>query len=200
MKRILVGCVLAAWIWAVPTQAQEPRSKVVTVNMDRVFNEYYKTKQADAQLKTQAKEFEEERQKLLGEMEQIDREFNSLREDSQNTALSEEVRAAKRTLAEEKLMAKREQESKIRRFMELRQKQLDDQGRRMRRSIVDELRGVVKEYARERGIEIVLDASGNSLNGVELVLFADSRIDVTGDIIQAANRAAGEAAAPATGE
>ena len=125
-------------------------------------------------------------------MEQIDREFNTLREDSQNTALSEEVRAAKRTLAEEKLMAKREQESKIRRFMELRQKQLDDQGRRMRRSIVDELRGFVKEYARERGIEVVLDSSGNSLNGVEIVLFADSRVDATADIIQAANRTAGE--------
>ena len=89
-------------------------------------------------------------------------------------------------------MAKREQESKIRRFMELRQKQLDDQGRRMRRSIVDELRGFVKEYARERGIEVVLDSSGNSLNGVEIVLFADSRVDATADIIQAANRTAGE--------
>lgn len=192
MTRILIGCAIAAWIWAVPARAQEPRSKVITVNMDQVFNEYYKTKQADAQLKSQAKEFEDERQKLLGEMEQIDREFNTLREDSQNTALSEEVRAAKRTLAEEKLMAKREQESKIRRFMELRQKQLDDQGRRMRRSIVDELRGFVKEYARERGIEVVLDSSGNSLNGVEIVLFADSRVDATADIIQAANRTAGE--------
>ena len=189
MTRTMIGCAMATFLWAAAAGAQDVRATVVAVNMDKVFNEYYKTKQADAQLKAQAKEFEDERKKLMDEMDRLDKEFNSLREDSLNSALSEEVRAAKRSLAEEKLMAKREQESKIRRFMELRQKQLDDQGRRMRRSIVDELRGVVKEFARERGIMLVVDSSGNSLNGVETVLFADPRVDVTDQIIQTANKA-----------
>ena len=129
--------------------------------------------------------------KLLA-IDQPDKEFTTIRDESQNTALSEEVRAAKRTLAEEKLMLKRELEAKIRRFMELRQKQLDDQGRRMRKGIVDEIRGVVKIYARDRGVEIVLDSSGGSLNGVEIVLYNDSRVDVTDDIIKVLNASQSE--------
>jgi outer membrane protein len=191
-SRIIMSAALAA-VTAVsvgaPARAQERRSSVVVVHMDRVFNEYYKTKQADAQLKTQAKEYEDERLKLMAEMEKIDQEFTAIREEAQNPALSEEVRAAKRTLAEEKLMAKREQEAKIRRFMEMRQKQLDDQGRRMRRSLVDEIRAVVRDFARERGIDIVLDSSGGSLNGVEVVLYSDPRVDLTDEVIKVVNRA-----------
>lgn len=180
-------CVLAISI-AQRAPAQERRAAVVSVSMDRVFNEYFKTKQADAQLKAQAREFEDERKKLTEEQDRMNKEFTALREESQNTALSEEVRAAKRSLAEEKLMALREQESKIRRFMELRQKQLDDQSRRMRRSLVDEIRGVVKEYARERGVEVVLDASGNSMNGVEFAIYVDPRVDITSEIVKRLNQ------------
>lgn len=188
-SRFIMSAALAAVTASVlaPARAQDRRPTVVVVHMDRVFNEYYKTKQADAQLKTQAKEYDDERVKLVSEMEKIDQEFTAIREEAQNPALSEEVRAAKRTLAEEKLMAKREQEAKIRRFMEMRQKQLDDQGRRMRRSLVDEIRGVVRDFARERNIDVVLDSSGGSLNGVELVLYSDPRVDMTDEVIKAVN-------------
>jgi outer membrane protein len=188
-SRFIMSAALAAVTASVltPARAQDRRPTVVVVHMDRVFNEYYKTKQADAQLKTQAKEYDDERVKLVSEMEKIDKEFTAIREEAQNPALSEEVRAAKRTLAEEKLMAKREQEAKIRRFMEMRQKQLDDQGRRMRRSLVDEIRGVVRDFARERNIDVVLDSSGGSLNGVELVLYNDPRVDMTDEVIKAVN-------------
>lgn len=188
-SRFIMSAALAAVTASVltPARAQDRRPTVVVVHMDRVFNEYYKTKQADAQLKTQAKEYDDERVKLVSEMEKIDKEFTAIREEAQNPALSEEVRAAKRTLAEEKLMAKREQEAKIRRFMEMRQKQLDDQGRRMRRSLVDEIRGVVRDFARERNIDVVLDSSGGSLNGVELVLYNDPRVDLTDEVIKAVN-------------
>lgn len=192
MKKIgWMVCVVAAML-ATGALAQERRAAVVVVNMDRAFSEYYKTKQADTQLKAQAKDFDEERKKMLEDLDRTDKEFTTIRDESQNTALSEEVRAAKRTLAEEKLMLKRELEAKIRRFMELRQKQLDDQGRRMRKGIVDEIRGVVKIYARDRGVEIVLDSSGGSLNGVEIVLYNDSRVDVTDDIIKVLNASQSE--------
>ncbi len=184
----------AAGLMALTAPGQERRSSVGFINMDRAFNEYYKTKMADAQLKAQAKEFDEEHKKMVADLERIQKEWNSIREEAQNTALSEEVRAAKRTLAEEKLMVKQEQEGKIRRFMELRQKQLEDQSRRMRKGLVEEIRNVLRTFARERGFDAVFDSSGPSLNGVETVLYSEPRSDITDEILKVLNQNQGGAA------
>ena len=98
------------------------------------------------------------------------------------------MRDQKRTLAEEKLVELREQESTIRRFDESRRKQLEDQGRRMRKRIVEEIQSLIRTYARNEGIYAVLDISGQSLNGIPLVLYADNRVDITDDILEQLNK------------
>lgn len=170
--------------------AQDRKGTTGFINLDRCFNEYYKTRVADAQLKSQAKEFDEELKKLMGDAERLQKEFNVLREESQNTALSEEVRSAKRNSAEEKVMAIREQETRIQGFRERRGKQLEEQSRRMRRGLVGEIRDIVKTHARERGFEAVLDSSGASLNGVESVLYVDPRNDITEEVVVLLNKGA----------
>lgn len=189
---MLVVCATAAW-------SQERVPRIAIVRLDRVFNEFYKTRLADAQLKAQAEEFNQERQRYVQELQQIQNEYNALREDALNVALNEEVRAQKRALAEEKLLAIREQESRIRRFDELRSKQLEDQTRRMRRNIVEEIREAVREYARAQGLDLVLDASGQTLNGVEAVVYLNDRLDITEPVIAALNRGAPAEAAGTTG-
>lgn len=177
--------------------AQERRQSIVFVDLDRAFNEYYKTRLADAQLKSQAKEFDDELKKMLADGEKLQKDFNAIREEAQNPALNDEVRAAKRTIAEEKVMAIREQEGKVQRFKELRSKQLDEQTRRMRKGLVGEIRDLVKIHAREKGYDAVVDASGSSLNGVETVLYVDAKVDITADILALLNKGAPKDAAPA---
>jgi len=184
------GWMMAAWLAASLAGAQERRAGVVFVNLDRCFNEYYKTRVADAQLKAQAREFEEELKSIAGELERLQGEFNSLREESLNSALSDEVRAAKRAAAEEKVLAIREQEGRVQSFRERRSKQLEEQSRRMRRGLVGEIKEVIQKYARERGLTAVLDSSGTTFNGVEAVLYVDPRSDITDEILQELNKGA----------
>jgi outer membrane protein len=187
-----------AWAWglallvlgSVGAGAQDRRAAVVYVNLDRCFNEYYKTRVADAQLKAQAREYDEELKNMLAEGERLQKEFNALREESLNTALSEEVRAAKRNAAEEKVMAIREHESRVQTYRERRTKQLEEQSRRMRKGLVAEIKELIQKYARDRGIAAVLDSSGATLNGVEAVLYVDPRFDITEEIIRELNKSA----------
>lgn len=165
---------------------QEP--KTVFVDLDKTFNEFYKTKLADAQLKTQAEEFKAERKKLVDDFKKLQEGFDRLREEAQNTALNEEVRNQKKSEAEEKLVEIREQESKIRRFDESRQKQLDEQSRRMRNRLVEEIQEVVKIYARKENVLAVVDSSANSLNGVPFVIYADAKRDITATVINELNK------------
>lgn len=166
---------------------------VIFVNMERAFAEFYKTKLADEQLKKQAEEFNEERKKLTDELENLQAQFTALREEAQNMALSEDVRAQKRSAAEEKLIEVRDAETRLRRFDEAKQKQLDDQTRRMRKRIVDEIRQVIQTYARTQGLGTILDSSGQSLNGVELVLYQDVHSDITDAILEQLNKTQGPA-------
>ena len=161
---------------------------IVFVNLDRAFNEFYKTKLADTQLKQQADEFNAERKKLVIDYEKIQKDFNAIRDVAQNTALSDEIRTEKRNAAEEKLVELRDYESRIRRFDDSRRKQLDDQSRRMRKRIVEEIQQIVKDYAKTQGYQAVIDSSGQSLNGVEMILYTDTKIDITDTILDLLNK------------
>ena len=185
MKKIVALAIMLAGL-AVTARAQDVR--IAFVDMDKTFTEYYKTKLADAQLKDQAEEFKTERKKMVDSFQKLQADFDSMREESQNTALNEDVRNDKRAAAEEKLVEIREQESKIRRYDESRQKQLDEQSRRMRNRLVDEIKVVIKSYSQSAGYTAVLDSSGNSMNGVGLVIYSDVKFDITSNIIDLLNK------------
>ena len=83
------------------------------------------------------------------------------------------------------------------------QKQLDDQTRRMRKRIVDEIQQTIQTYARTQGLSTVIESSGQSINGVEMVLYQDVRSDITDIILEQLNKTEGQAepaAAPAAEE
>ncbi|MBP7829942.1 MAG: OmpH family outer membrane protein [Kiritimatiellae bacterium] len=186
MRRLAAIGLALGWGLNLAARAETP--PIVFVNMERAFSEFYKTKLADEQLKKQAEEFNEERKKLTTEFEKLQEQFNALRDEAQNTALSEDARAAKRNAAEEKLIETRDMETRIRRFDEARQKQLDDQTRRMRKRIVEEIQQTIQTYARTQGLSTVIDSSGQSFNGVEMVLYQDVRSDITDIILEQLNK------------
>jgi outer membrane protein len=186
MKKCLVMSAFVLLMGLLPAFAAE--QSVVFINLDRAFNEFYKTKLADTQLKQQADEFNDERKTLVTDYEKLQKEFGVIRDEAQNTALSDDVRTEKRNLAEEKLVEVRDYESRIRRFDESRRKQLDDQSRRMRKRIVEEIQQIVKDYAQTQGYQAVIDSSGQSLNGVEIILYTDPKIDITDTVLGLLNK------------
>lgn len=183
-NRLFLICLASLFL----TTAWSAELRIRIVDLSKVFNEFYKTKLADAQLKEQIAEMRDERKELYDSFVALQQEFNELREQSTDAGLSEEERGKLTTDAAERLKLIREQENKIRRMDEIRRKQIEEQGRRMRKRIVDEIRETVVSYATSQGLDAVLDSSGQSLNGVDVVLFADSRVDVTDSIIELLNK------------
>ena len=178
---IAAACMLAGAVHAV-------EQRIVFVDMEKVFSEYYKTKLADAQLKTQADSFKAERKKLVDDFQAKQEVFNKARDEAQNTALNEEARNKKRTEAEELLVDIRDTESKIRRYDETKQKALDEQSQRMRKDIVVEIRDSLTTYSRQQGYSAVFDASGDSMNLVPLVLYRDPTADITEAVVGLLNK------------
>lgn len=169
------------------TSAQESL-RIAFLDMERVFTEYEKTRKADTRLKEQAAEVNEERSVMIEQLREREEVFNTLREEAQDPSLSDAARERKRSEAEEQLNEVRQKENEIRNFEELKRKDLEDQGRRMRKRIVAEINSVIETYAKDHSLFSVVDSSGTSLNQVPVFLYTDRQFDVTDEIIGLLNR------------
>lgn len=188
MKRILaVASALAAFAFAAATPAQA-QMKVGVVDMNKVFSDYFKTKDAETRInearaaaKKEMDDRMEARQKLLDEI-------NTLNKDMENKALSASAREEKGKQRDEKINETRNLEREITEFKNTRERQLQEQAVRMRNGIVEEIMKVVTDKVKADAYDLVFDKSGSSLNGVPLVLFSKDGMEFTNDIVTVLNR------------
>ena len=185
-KNLFTGLLAAALAGASAT-AFAVENTSAFIDMERTFKEFYKTKTAQEKLDSLSEEYREEMEKMKDELVELDKEFQADREDSQNTALSEEARDAKRNAAEEKLIQVQEYKGKMQRYERLKSKQLEDQSRRIQNTIVEEIETAVKDYARSEGYKSVMDSSGRGRNGVKLIMYTDDAIDITDEVLEILN-------------
>jgi outer membrane protein len=171
----------------VVTAQEVQATSIVFVDLDSVFTNYNKTKTAEAQLKEQADEIKSERSAMIQQFEKVEADYKALRAQAQNTALSEDARNLKRAEAEDKLIEVRDSENKIRRLEESAQRKIEEQSRRARKRLVDEINVIIREYALTKNYTAIIDVSGESLNGVPTVVFYNPNLDITAEIISMVN-------------
>jgi len=177
---LTAGCVMAA------------EQKIAFINMERVFDEYYKTKSANIQFKARGEEIDTKRKKIVTKARTLKAEFDKLNTEYKDKSLNKSARDKKKDAAEEKLEELRDTEAKLMGFDKGAKKEITDQMRLMQQQIVGEIRGVLQTYALENKIDIVLDNSGKSLNNVESVMYFDKRMDITDFILAIMNKNAPE--------
>jgi outer membrane protein len=188
MKKHLLLPVLTlavALLGVAPVSAQT--LKIGTVDMKRVFDNYYKTKDAESKIneaRNAAKKELEDRmdiaKKALDEVKKLDEDIN-------NTALSKETKDQKQKIRSDKAVELQNMDREIREFQQSREKQLQEQSMRMRAGIVDDINKVVADRVKAESFNLVFDKSGPSLNGVPIVLYSMDNYDFTDSVIKALN-------------
>jgi Skp family chaperone for outer membrane proteins len=181
----LVGFMVAGALAVLPARAVEV--KVAVVDALRLLKEYHKTEIAESHMKEQYEDFTAERDKLLAEHKKLKREFEALRSEANNKALSEEAQDKKKELAEDKISEVIQYEGTIRDKALSRKKQLEGEGRRMQSELIKEIRETIKGYAQKNGYTLVLDSSGLVASGFEAVLYSDEKMDITDAILSLLN-------------
>ena len=188
MSRFLGLLVCASLFVGIQARGQDDlSSQIAFVNMEQVFEQYYKTQRADRRLKDQALEFNTERSELIEKIEKMEADFNALREEASDETLSKDGQDLKRSEAEEVLVELRATEQEIKQFEQTRRRQLEEQGRRMRKAIVDDIDEVIEKLASDRSLFAVIDSSGPSLNQVPVFLYSDPSSDITSAIVALLN-------------
>lgn len=161
--------------------------KVAVVDTARILKEYYKTDLAEAHIQRQIEDFSAERDKLMVQHKKLKQEFEALRAETQNKALTEEAREKKKELAEEKLTAVIEFENTIRDKAANRKKELEGEGRKIQGELAKSIKTAISGCSQKGGYTLVLATGGLLGNGLESVLYADPKMDMTDEVLKVLN-------------
>ena len=185
MKRILAALMLALTLSAGVRAAE---LKIAVIDMEKAFQEYEKTKTIEIKLDQQMEVFREYSNQLQQQYQNLRKQYESARDDSQNIALSGAERENKRLKAQQlyESMALKEQEMNS--YKESRKEQIREMYTKLRGEVVDEISKAVHNKAVLEGYTVVLDKSGESLNDVGFVIYFQPNLDITDSIIQDLNR------------
>jgi len=187
MKKLLCLTLVSLFVLPIAVRAQGTL-KIGTVDMNRTFREYNKTKDAEAKIndaKNQAKkEYDERADAYKKALDDI----NNLNKQLEAPALSADAKAAKAKERDDKISNIKNMEREITEFRQTRERQLQEQALRMREGIVKEISEVVTEKVKAGNLDLVFDKSGNSLNGVPVLMYSRDSVDFTNDVITVLNK------------
>ncbi|HUK81164.1 MAG TPA: OmpH family outer membrane protein [Verrucomicrobiae bacterium] len=172
---------LSAW-------GQAATGRIVTVDLNRIFTEYYKTPIASGKLKATADSYTKEQEEMVTQYRKGVEELNKLREDSEKPEYTTEVRDQKKKAVQEKLAETQKAQRDIEEYARTHRQELEQQTARMRSGIVKEITEIIDKQAKDAGYLLVLDKSGNTLNSVPTILYSQDALDITDDVLKILNK------------
>jgi len=179
---------LLAAIALTTVSAANAQVKLGIVDMNKVFTEYYKTKDAEAKLnesRTQAKkEFDERMERLKKSMDEI----TKLNGDIDKPEISKDKKVDLEKQRDERVNEARSLDQQTAEFRQTRERQLQDQFMRMRKDIIDDIMKVVDEKVKSEGYDLVMDRSGVSMGQVPVVLYSRPDLDFSTVLIASLNK------------
>src|SRR6201988_5229492 len=162
--------------------------KIGTVDMQRAFKEYSKTKEAETKINdaknAAKKEYDDRAESYKKALDEI----NNLNKQLDAPALSADAKTQKAKERDDKISNIKNMEREITEFRQTRERQLQEQALRMREGIVKEITDVVLDRVKQNNLDLVFDKSGNSLNGVPVLMYSRDSVDFTNDVIAVLNK------------
>ena len=178
MGRVVPGLLLAALLGS-PAWAQ---SRVATVDMRQLFEDYYKTKEGRAVLDGEATDMAKEHAKMVEDWKKQKEDYQTALANANDQGVSADERERRRKIAEDKLKQIKKSEAALAEYERSAQSTYKDQTDRVKGELVEAIRAVIEAKARAAGYTLVFDASAISPNGVPVFLYYHSTDD---DLTQA---------------
>jgi outer membrane protein len=174
-------CVLA--IGASAAEAQ----RIATVDLRKVFDNFWRTKQADAKLKEDAADLEKDRKTMVDQFQKGEVDYKKLLDNANDPAISTTERDKRKKDAENELLGLRDLESRIKQFDTTSRATLGEKQRRIRDNILSEIRDAIKSKVKSGNYSIVIDTAAETPNGTPIILFSSGSDDLTEPVLSQLN-------------
>ena len=178
-KQVALWMIVAQAMFLCAVQA----AQVGVVNMERLIEVHPRTAQDRAVLEQYIRDFDEERDERLQALQKLSEEFESLREQAEDIGLTAEAARERRQRAQLKLEELRRGEASLRELAAQRQQDLTNQEIRMRDRVIRDINRVVRAFAEERELDLILDGGEDPSGGYGAVIFAREPYELTDEVI-----------------
>ena len=182
--KLRITLLVAALACGLQLSAQD---RTIYVNLETIFENFYKTINANIAFEDQKKDFEARLGLIREEMQNLEKQAQRYNEEVQNDLLPRETReTSQRSLqaAVDRLRAKKReydqnQEEGLRNLQRIRMKREED--------LVSDILSTINKYADEVGATHVIEVSGKTFNRVQVYLRYPKDKDVTQAILKLVN-------------
>jgi len=171
----------------VPALAQ---TKIGTVDLKRLFDNYYKTKLATTAIQERADDLQKDYASMADDLKKHGDQYEATLESANDPAISDDERAHRKQAAADELKQLQDSKAAIDQFQRQAQVTLGDQKQRMRDNILADIKKVVAEKAKTAGDTLVLDTDAETIDGTPVIVFGVGDNDLTDDILKELNAAA----------
>lgn len=182
-KRLLIAC--SCVLLALGASAVD--QKIATIDLRKVFDNYWRTKQADVKLKEDAGELEKDRKIMVDQFQKNEEKYAKLLDSIKDPALAPAERDKRKKDAEGELLGLREMENRIKQFDATSRAQLGEKQRRIRDNILSEIKETIKAKVRTEGYTLVFDTAAETPNGTPILLYTSGNDDITEIVLKELN-------------
>jgi Skp family chaperone for outer membrane proteins len=185
LMRNLRATLLTAFLLAAMVFSASAQNKLATVDMKKVFNGYWKTKQATAALETRKTELRKEMKDMAEGLDKAQTEYNQLRDQAGDQAISADERDKRRQAAADKLKEITTTKGTLEQFQRQAEAQLADESQRMSGNLIVEIQKAVADKAKAGGYTAVLNSANN-----EAFIYVSPETDITDSVLSQLNAGA----------
>lgn len=162
--------------------------KAATIDMNRIFTEYYKTKAAQGQLNSERETYKQHLEDRLTKLKAAMKAIEVLSLEIKKPELSKITKEAKIKEREEKVKEARGLDRECSNFRAMKEQQLQEKFGRVRADIIRDIMKRVTATVKTDSYDFVFDKSGLGLGGIPVVLYASDDVDFTTQVISDLNR------------
>jgi Skp family chaperone for outer membrane proteins len=185
--RTIFPAVLMLALTSLPVFGQ---NKVATVDLKKLFDNYYKTKLATQAIQDRANDMDKDYTTMAQDLKKKSDQYEQLLESASDPAVSDQERQKRKANADDMLKQLQDNKTAIDQYERQAQMTLADQKQRMRDKILDEIKLVVADKAKAGGYTLVMDTAAQTVNGTPSIVFATGEGDLTADVLKQLNAAA----------
>jgi outer membrane protein len=165
-------------------------TKIGTVDLRKLFDNYWKTKTAQAAIQERAAQLDKDDKGMKDELKKGSDDYQKLLLQVNDQGISSEERERRKQAADEKLKQLQGSKTAIDQFERQAQTTLGEQRQRMRENILGEIKVAVNAKAKAEGYSLVLDSAAETVNGTLAVVYTNGENDLTDTILAQLNAGA----------
>jgi outer membrane protein len=166
---MILPAILLMTVLGGPAFAQ---TKIATVDLKKLFDNYWKTKQAQSVINDRRAQLQKDDKSMQDDLTKAAKEYQQLLDQANDPAISADERDRRKQAAADKQKQLQSSKTAIDQFERTAQSQLAEQFQRMREGILTDIKAAVNTKARTTGYDLILDSAAETANGTSVIVYS----------------------------